>query len=138
MSPLSKYTNPENNSQFKLVKDCNSNRVNDLLIHNAKRVTLFHSLLTFRDTGKKFERIGDVLKMITNKNYNVYLASLLDKNLIYDFAKEKNSDVKAPGNKSSRDRSFIRLLKSPAVTISDLVFQLQSFYRLTLGNYAID
>ena len=30
MSPLSKITNPENASQFKLVKVSNSNRVNDL------------------------------------------------------------------------------------------------------------
>ena len=30
MSPLSKITNPENSSHFKLVKDSNSNRVNDL------------------------------------------------------------------------------------------------------------
>ena len=40
MSPLSKITNPENTSQFKLVKDHNSNRVNDLLIHNTIPVTL--------------------------------------------------------------------------------------------------
>ena len=31
MSPLSKITNPENTSQFRLEKDHNSNRVNDLL-----------------------------------------------------------------------------------------------------------
>ena len=30
MSLLSKITNPENASQFKLVKDSSSNRVNDL------------------------------------------------------------------------------------------------------------
>ena len=30
MSPLSKINKPENNSQFKLAKDHNSNRVNDL------------------------------------------------------------------------------------------------------------
>ena len=36
LSPLSKITNPENTSQFKLVKDHNSNRVNDLLTHNTQ------------------------------------------------------------------------------------------------------
>ena len=36
-------------------------------------------MLTFRDTDKEFERKGDLLKMITNKNYNVDLASLSDK-----------------------------------------------------------
>ena len=40
MSPLSKITNPENSSQFKLVKDHNSNRVNDLLTKNKIPITL--------------------------------------------------------------------------------------------------
>ena len=35
MSPLSKITNPENTTQFKLVKDSSSSRVNALLIHNT-------------------------------------------------------------------------------------------------------
>ena len=40
MSPLSKITNPENTTQFKLVKDVNSNRVNDLNINNSIPITL--------------------------------------------------------------------------------------------------
>ena len=79
MSPLSKITNPENTSQFKLVKDSSSNRVNDLLLHNSIPYTLHDNLLTFNDTNKQFELKGDLLKMITNKNYNVDLASLQDK-----------------------------------------------------------
>ena len=39
MSPLSNKTNPENTSQFKVVKDHNSNRVNDLKIHNSIPIT---------------------------------------------------------------------------------------------------
>ena len=35
MSPLSKITNPENSSQFKLLKDTNSTRVNDLKINKT-------------------------------------------------------------------------------------------------------
>ena len=35
MSPLSKMTDPEKTSEFKLLEDHNSNRVNDLLIHNS-------------------------------------------------------------------------------------------------------
>ena len=35
--------------------------------------------LTFRDTGKEFELKGDLLKTISNKNYNVDLGSLADK-----------------------------------------------------------
>ena len=118
MSPLSKITNPENSTQFKPVKDSSSNRVNDLLIHNTIPITLYNNLLTFRDTGKEFELKGDLLKMITNKNFNVDLASLSDKKLLYDFAKEMHFDTKAQGNKSTRDRTLIKLQKSPAIIAS--------------------
>ena len=66
-------------------------------------ITLYGNILTFRDTGKKFELTGDLLEMITNSKYNVNLASLADKKLMYDFAKEMNFDLKAVGNKSIRD-----------------------------------
>ena len=79
MSPLSKITNPENTSQFNLVKDSTSNRVNDLKIQNSIPIILYGNILTFRDTGKKFELTGDLLEMITNSKYNVNLASLADK-----------------------------------------------------------
>ena len=118
LSPLAKITNPENTTQFKLVKDSSSKRVNDLLIHNTIPITLHDNLLTFHDTNKVFELKGDLLKMITNKNYNVDHASLSDKKLIYDCAKEMHFDTKALGNKSTRDRSLIKLLKSPAIMAS--------------------
>ena len=38
-SPLPEITNPENTSQFRLVKDSNSITVNDLLINNTLPVT---------------------------------------------------------------------------------------------------
>ena len=118
LSPLSKITNPENSSQFKLVKDPNSNRVNGLLIKNTIPITLYNNLLTFRDTGKEFELKEDLLKMITNNNYNVDHASLADKKLMYDFAKEMHFDLKAVGKKSTRDRTLIKLPKSPAIMAS--------------------
>ena len=49
MSPLSNRTNPEKTTQFRLVKDSSSNRVNDLLIHNTIPIT-FHD-----NTCKEFE-----------------------------------------------------------------------------------
>ena len=55
MSLLSKITNLENTSQFNLVKDHNSNRVNDLKIINSKPINLHNNLLTFRDTNKQVE-----------------------------------------------------------------------------------
>ena len=118
MSLLSKITNLENTSQFKLVKDHNSNRINDLLIKNTIPNIFYNNLLTFRDTGKKFELKGDLLKMITNNNLNVDLASLADEKLLYDFAKEMNFDLKAVCKKSTRDRTLVKLLKSPGLMVS--------------------
>ena len=118
ITPLSKITNPENTSQFKLVKDSSSNRVNDLKIHNSIPITLYGNMLTFRDTNKQFELKGDLLEMITNSKYNVDLASLQDKKLMYDFAKEMHFDTKALANKSTRDRTLIKLLKSPDLIVS--------------------
>ena len=67
LSPLSKITNPENSTQFKLVKDSSSNTDIDLLIHNTVPITLHDNLLPFRDTGEVFEIKGDLLKMRTKK-----------------------------------------------------------------------
>ena len=118
MSPLSKITNPENTTQFKLVKDSTSNGVNDLKINNSIPITLHNNLLTFRDTNKQFERKGDLLKMITNTKFNVNLASLADKKLMYDFAKEMRFDTKAHGRKSTRDNTLITLLNSLRIMAS--------------------
>ena len=115
MSPLSKMTNPENASQFKLVKDHNSNRVNGFSIKNTIPIILQGNMLTFRDTSKVFKIEGDLLKMITNKNYNVDIASFSDNKLMYDFAKEMNFDIKAQGRRSTRDSTLINILKSPGL-----------------------
>ena len=56
--------------------------------------------------------------MITKSKYNVDLASLADKKLMYDFAKEMNFDLKTVGNKSTQDKTLIKLLKSPGLIIS--------------------
>ena len=118
MSPLSRITNPENTSQFKLVKDPSSNRANDLKINKTKPITFYGNMLTFRDTNKQFELKGDLLEMITNSKFNVDLASLSDKKLMYDFAKEMHFDLNAPGNKSTRARKLIKLLNSPGLMVS--------------------
>ena len=118
MSPLSRITNPENKSQFKLVKDHNSNRVNDLLMKNKIPITLYGNMLTFRDTNKQFELTGDLLEMITNKDYNVDHASLANKKLMYDFAKEMHFDMKAVGKKPTRDKTPVKLLKPPGLIVS--------------------
>ena len=64
-------------------------------------------MLTFRDTGREFELKRDLLKVITNKNYNVDRASFVDKKIIYDFPKERYFDVRAPGKKiNSRSNTY--------------------------------
>ena len=89
-----------------------------MLIHNSIPITLYGNILTFRDTGKKIELTGDLLEMITNSNYNVNLATLADKKLMYDFAKEMNFDLKAVGKKSNRDRTLIKILNSSDLMVS--------------------
>ena len=37
---------------------------------------------------------------------------------MYEFAKEMSLDVKATGNKSTRDRTHIKLLKAPGIMTS--------------------
>ena len=107
MSPLSRITNPEISSQFKPVKDPSSNRVNDLKINTTIPITLYGNMLTFRDTNKQFELKGDLLEMITNSKFNVDLASLSHKKLMYDFAKEMHFNMRAQGKISTRDRKLI-------------------------------
>ena len=67
--------------------------------------------------------------MVTNENYNVDLASLMDKklllkgnfaNYLIDLSKERYFDVKATGNESTRDRKLTKMLKTPAIMSSGI------------------
>ena len=89
-----------------------------MLIHNEIPVTLSNNLLTIRDAGKEIELKRDLLKMITNKNYNVDLAKLSDIKTLNDFVKEMFFDVQDQGNKFNRDRTHIKLLKTASSMIS--------------------
>ena len=70
---------------------------------------------------------GDLLKMITIKNYNVDLASFQEWKLMCDFAKEMNFDAKAQGNKSTLETTLIKLLKSPGLMVSASGFSKTQF-----------
>ena len=48
-----------------------------------------------------------------------------------------NFDLKAQGNKSTRDRTLMKLPKSPGLMVSALIFQKQAFYHLILMNYVL-
>ena len=71
--------------------------------------------MKFRDTGKKFELKGDLLKMMTNNKHNKDLAKISDKKIMCGFGKKIHCDVKAPDKKSDRDRSFKRLPTSSGI-----------------------
>ena len=109
---------PENKSQFRFKKDPNSTKMNDFLINKGIPVTLVSNLLIFRDSNKPFKLEGDLLKTITNYDFNVDHSNQQDRKLIYEFAKEMNFNIKENGNKSDRDKSIIRFLKSPAIMAS--------------------
>ena len=111
-SSLDNLFTPENKSQFRLKKDLNSTEMNNFLIN--KGITLVSNLLIFRDSNKSFKLEGDLLETITNYDFNVDHSNQQDRKLIYEFAKEMNFNIKEKGNKSDRDKSIIRLLKSPA------------------------
>ena len=119
-SSLVNLFKPENKSQFRLKKDLNSTKMNDFLINKGIPVTLVSNLLIFRDSNKSFKLEGDLLETITNYDFNVDHSNQQDRKLIYEFAKEMNFNIKEKGNKSDRDKSIIRLLKSPAIMASDV------------------
>ena len=58
--------------------------------------------------------------MITTKNYNVALAKLPDKKLMFEFAKEMNFDGTAFFYKSTGDKTLIKLPKARAIMAGSL------------------
>ena len=94
LSPLSEITNQDHASQFKLVKYRDLNRVINRLLIKTVQVIVYDNLLTFRDTDKKNELKGELVKTITNKNYIVDLADLQVKKLMFEFAKKMCFDEK--------------------------------------------
>ena len=117
-SSLVNVFKPENKSQFRLKKDLNSTKMNDFLINNGIPVTLVSNMLIFRDSNKSFKLDGDLLEAMTNYDFNVDHSNQQDRKLIYEFAKEMNFNIRQKGNKSDRDKSIIRLLRSPAIMAS--------------------
>ena len=119
-SSLVKPRKPENKSQFRFKKDLNSSKTNDFLMKEGIPVTLFSNMITFRDSNKSFQLDGDLLETMTNYDFNVSLSNPKDHKLIYEFGKEMNFNIKQKGRKSDRDRSLIKLLKTPAIMASGI------------------
>ena len=119
-SSLVNLFKPKNKSQFRLKKDLNSTKMNDFMINGGITVTVVSNILIFRDSNKSFKLDGDLLESITNYGFNVDHSNQQDRKMIYEFAKEMNFNIKQKGNKSNRDKSTIRLLKSPAIMASGI------------------
>ena len=117
-SSLVNLFKPENKSQFRLKKDLNSTKMNDFLINEGIPVTLVSNMLIFRDSNKSFKLDGDLLEPMTNYDFNVDHSNQQDRKLIYELAKEMNFNIRQKGNKSDRDKSIIRLLRSPRIVAS--------------------
>ena len=117
-SSLVNLFKPENKSQFRLKKDLNSTKTNDFSINEAIPVTLVSNMLIFRDSNKSFKLEGDLLETMTNYDFNVDHSNQQDRKLIYEFVKEMNFNIRQKGNKSDRDKSIIRLLRSPRIMAS--------------------
>ena len=119
-SSLVNLLKPANKSQFRLIKDSNSTKMNDFLIHVNLPVSLHSNTMTFRDSKKTFKLDGDLLKVVTNYKFNADHSSPEDKKLIYEFAKEMNFDTKSTGRQSIRHRYIIKILESPAILASGI------------------
>ena len=55
---------------------------------------------------------------MTNYDFNVDHSNQKDRKLIYEFAKEMNFNIRQKQKKSDRDKSIVRLLRSPAIMAS--------------------
>ena len=131
-SSLVNLFKPENKSQFKLTKDLSSTKMNDFKINESIPVTLYSNMLTFRDSNKSFKLDEDLLKTMTNYQFNAGHSNQQDRKIILEFAEEMKFDMKKIGRKSLRDSSIVELLKSR------LSWQLEFphyFYHLILMNY---
>ena len=69
---------PENRSQFNLIKDQNSIRMNDFLMKKRIPVTQYSNILTFRDSNKPFKLNRDLLERKTNYDIIVDLSNQRD------------------------------------------------------------
>ena len=89
--------------------------MNDFLIKTSKPVTIYSKTLTFRESNKSFKLDGDLLKTMTNYNFNVDHSNPQDRELFYEFGKELKFNIKHVGRKSPRDKTLLKLLKSLAI-----------------------
>ena len=120
-SSLLEVLKSDNKGQFRLFKDPNSTKPNDLLINEKVPVTIFNNMLTFRDTNKVFKLEGDLYKVITDYKFNVDHSIKQNRQIIYEFGKEMKYKLKNKGRPSNRHNSMIRILNQQPITASGFI-----------------
>ena len=110
LSCLVNLLEPENKSQYKLIKDQNSCRIIDFLIITSTPFTLKCKMLIFGSSNISFKLDEDLLETMTNYHFNVDHSKPHDRKLNFELAKEIKYNIRQKGRKSSRDESVIRLL----------------------------
>ena len=117
-SSLVNLFKPGNKSQFRLMKDLNSTKMNDCLMNDGIPVTLYSNMLNFRESNKTFILDGDLLETLSNYDFNVDHCNPQKQKLIYVFGNEMNFNIRQKGRKSDGDKSMIRLIESPRIMAS--------------------
>ena len=110
---------PDKKSQFRLIKDLNS-KMYVFLIHENIPVTLYSNMLNFIDSNKSFKLDEDFLKTMTNHKFNVDHSNLQDGKIIRELVEKMDFDNENAARPSTRDKSFVKLLNSPAIMASGL------------------
>ena len=77
-------------------------------------------MVIFRDSNKSFNLDRNLLKTITNYDFNVARSNPQDQQLIHQFGKEEKFDITQKERKNNNDISLIKLLKSPPIMASGI------------------
>ena len=107
-------------SLFRVIKDLNSTKMNEVLINGGIPVTLFSSMLTFTASNKSFKFDGDLLETMKNFDFNVSHSIPQDQRLIHEFGKEMDFNIRQKGRKCHGDKSLMKLIRSPAIMASGI------------------
>ena len=78
--------------------------MNDFLINGGIPVTLFSSMLTFRDNIKSFKLDGNLLEAMTTYDFNVSHSEAKHQKLSFGFGKEINFNIEQKGRKSNGEK----------------------------------
>ena len=74
------------------------------LVDTSIPITRYSNMLTFTDTNQSFKTDGDLLKIMTNYNFNFDHSNPQDQKVICEFGKKMKFDIEQKGRKSPQKR----------------------------------